>query len=104
MDFSKKVIYLCKSLSKNTINFELIKQIVRSSCSIGANYREANESLGKKDFVHRLRISRKEAKETTYWLEIILEANPEFKQQVQILIRETQELRNIISAIIDKAN
>ncbi|MBU3924437.1 four helix bundle protein [Patescibacteria group bacterium] len=59
--------------------------------------------MGKKDFIHRLRISRKEAKETSYWLEIILEANPEFKQQIQILIRETQELRNIISAIISKA-
>ncbi len=103
LEFSKKVIYLCRSLSKNTINFELIKQIIRSACSIGANYREANESLGKKDFVHRLRISRKEAKETTYWLELILEANPEFKQQIQVLIKETQELRNIISAIIDKS-
>lgn len=103
LEFSKKIICLCKSLPKNTINFELIKQIVRSSCSIGANYREANESLGKKDFVHRLRISRKEAKETTYWLELILEANSEFDKQAQVLIKETQELRNIISAIIDKA-
>ncbi|MBU3965204.1 four helix bundle protein [Patescibacteria group bacterium] len=104
LEFAKKVIYLCKSLPKNTIGLELIKQIIRSACSVGANYREANEALGKKDFVHRLRISRKEAKETTHWLELILEANPEFKQQIQILIKETQELRNIISAIIDKAN
>jgi four helix bundle protein len=103
LEFAKKVIYLCKSLPKNTINLELIKQIIRSSCSIGANYREANEALGKKDFTHRLRISRKEAKETTYWLELILEANPEFKQHAQILIKETRELRNIISAIIEKS-
>lgn len=103
LEFSKKVIHLCKLLPKNTINFELIKQIVRSACSIGANYREANEALGNKDFIHRLRISRKEAKETTYWLEIILEANPEFKQQIQVLIKETQELRSIISAIIGKS-
>jgi len=103
LEFSKGVVRLCKSLPKNTINFELIKQIVRSACSIGANYREANEALGKKDFTHRLRISRKEAKETSYWLEIILEANPEFNQQIQVLLKETQELRNIISAIISKA-
>jgi len=103
LEFAKKVVYLCKSLPKNTINFELIKQIVRSACSVGANYREANEAVGKKDFTHRLRISRKEAKETTYWLELIIEANPEFKQEIQSLIEETQELRNILSAIIEKS-
>jgi len=103
LEFAKKVIFLCKSLPKNTINFEFIKQIIRSASSIGANYREANEALGKKDFTHRLRISRKEAKETTYWLELILEANPEFRQKLEILIIETRELRNIISAIIEKS-
>ena len=103
LDFSKNVIRYCKSLPNNTINFKLIDQLVRSACSIGANYREANDSLGKKDFVHRLRISRKEAKETIYWLELIVEANPDKKATVVPLLTEAIELRNILSAIITKS-
>ena len=102
LKFSKDVICLCNKLPKNTINLEIIKQIVRSACSVGANYREANESLGKKDFTHRLRISRKEAKETTYWLEILLESNQDFKTEIEKLLNEVQQLRNILSAIIGK--
>jgi len=103
LDFSKNVIRYCKSIPNNTINFKLIDQLVRSACSIGANYREANDSLGKKDFVHRLRISRKEAKETIYWLELIVETNPDKKITAVPLLTEAIELRNILSAIITKS-
>ena len=61
-EFAKRIIRLCKELPKDRINNPLVGQIIRSSGSIGANYREANEALGKKDFAHRLRIARKEAK------------------------------------------
>jgi four helix bundle protein len=104
LKFSKDVIRFCNKLPKNTVNFELIKQVVRSACSIGANYREANEALGKKDFIHRLRISRKEAKETSYWLEILAESNQNFKEEIEKLLNENQQLRNILSAIISKAS
>ncbi|MFZ6015756.1 MAG: four helix bundle protein [Patescibacteria group bacterium] len=50
LEFAKRIIRLCKKLPRNTINQQLVKQIVRSSSSIGANYREANDSLGEKDF------------------------------------------------------
>ena len=98
--YAKNIIHLCQSLPKNTINFRLIDQLVRSAGSIGANYREANDSLGKKDFVNRLRISRKEAKEALFWLELVQEANPTCNPQS--LIQECIELRNILSAIINK--
>jgi four helix bundle protein len=101
--FAKKIIRLCKELPNNAVNFKLVDQIIRSAGSIGANYREANESLGKKDFVHRLKIARKEAKETSFWLDLILEANQEKKQSINELIEEANELRNILSAIINKA-
>lgn len=103
LEFAKSIIRLCKVLPRNTINIELIKQLVRSSGSIGANYREANEALGKKDFVHRLRIARKEAKETNYWLELIKEANSSAENQIIVLAKENQELRNILSSIIEKS-
>lgn len=101
--FAKQIIKLCKALPKDTIKIELIKQIMRAGCSIGANYREANEALGKKDLIHRLRIARKEAKETHYWLELISEADPQFKAETESLMREVQELRNILTAIIEKS-
>ncbi len=101
-DFAKRIIRLCKELPKNIINNPLISQIVRSSGSVGANYREANDALGKKDFVHRLRISRKEAKETKHWLELITEANLGVENKLKDLKQENQELINILSAIIVK--
>jgi len=78
LEFAKAVIRLCKRLPKTPVTIELIKQISRSGTSVGANYREANEALGRKDFIYRASIARKEAKETTYWLELILEATPSF--------------------------
>src|SRR3989344_9546885 len=59
LEFGKRIIRLIKELPKNTVTIELTKQLTRSGCSIGANYREANDALSKKDFVHRLRIARK---------------------------------------------
>ena len=102
-EFAKQVIYLCKKLSRDSINNRLIGQIVGSSGSIGANYREANDALGKKDFVHRLKISRKEVKETLHWLELIETANPSFEKEIQELYQEASELKNILSSIIIKA-
>ena len=102
-DFAKRVIRLCKELPRDTINRRLVDQIIRSSGSVGANYREANEAISKKDFLHRLRISRKEAKETEHWLELIKEANPEFSERMNELFQEIKEIRNILSAIIEKS-
>lgn len=101
LQFSKNVINICKEVPRNPINLPLINQIVRSSTSIGANYREANDGLGKKDFVHRLRIARKEAKETSYWLDLLAEADPRI--DFSSLIKECRELRNILSSIITKS-
>lgn len=65
LEFSKKNIRLCKKLPSSAINREVISQLIRSSGSIGANYREANDALSKKDFSHRIKITRKEAKRNT---------------------------------------
>jgi len=100
-EFAKRVVRLCRSLPKDSINNRLSGQAVGSAGSVGANYREANDSLGKKDFLHRMRISRKEAKEVIHWLDLIEEANPEFKERMQELKQEAKELKNILSTIID---
>ena len=90
--FSVKVRKFLKSLPKTISNFEDGKQVIRSSRSIGANYIEANEKLGPKDFLHRLRIARKEAKESVYWLRIIKEENELDKNsEILLLIDESEQ-------------
>ena len=73
--FSKAVRLFVKTLPKTTANVEDGRQLIKASGSVGANYREANESLSKKDFLMRIKISRKEAKECDYWLRLIHETN-----------------------------
>lgn len=101
LQFAKNIIDICKKIPKNSVNLPLVNQIVRSATSIGANYREANDGLGKKDFIHRLRIARKEAKETSYWLDLLVETDPQI--DFSSLTKECQELRNILSSIITKS-
>lgn len=103
LEFSKRIAKMCKALQKNEINDVYIKQIIRSATSVGANYREANEKLGKKDFVHRMKISRKECKETRYQIELIIDVNQDLSKRIKPLLDESIELRKILSTIIDKS-
>ncbi|MBK7107312.1 MAG: four helix bundle protein [Ignavibacteriae bacterium] len=103
-EFAKSVRILIKTLPKTIANGEDSKQVIRSSGSVGANYIEANESLGKKDFLLKVQISRKEAKESGYWLRLIDETNElENKNEIKKLIQESVELTKIFSAIIEKS-
>ena len=101
--FAKAVNSYVNSLPKTQSNIENGKQLVRSAGSVGANYIEANESLGKKDFLMRLKISRKEAKESRFWLELT-NPNEDRLQNKQELIQESTELIKIFSAILVKSN
>ncbi len=101
--FAKNVRLFIKKLPFNNANNEDGKQVIRSSGSVGANYIEANEPLGEKDFLMKLKISRKEAKESAYFLRLIKETNDEtYNKEAQVLLQESQELTKIFSAIILK--
>ena len=100
--FAKEVNDLCKSLPHDRINNRLIDQLVRAAGSVGANYREANEAVSKRDFAYRIRISRKEVKESRHWLELVAAANSTVLGNAERLSREADELRNIFSAILSK--
>ena len=103
LKFTQDVIQFCKQLPRNTINLELTSQLVRAAGSIGANYIEANESLSKKDFVHRIKICRKEARESSYWLKVIANANSESRDPGS-LVNETVELVKIFASILKKSS
>ena len=92
--FAKEGRLFIKTLEKTIANIEDAKQVVRSSGSVGSNYIEANESLSKKDFVFRIKISRKEAKESTYWLRLINDTNKLSNNELaENLIQESIELK-----------
>ena len=102
--FAKAVRTSIKTLPKTIANLEDCKQLVRASGSVGANYIEANESLSKKDFSMRIKISRKEAKESAYWLRLIKETNNiENDDAIQCLMQEAIELKKISSSILEKS-
>ena len=97
LEFTKQIKLLIKGLPRTLTNIEFSKQLIRSAGSIGANYIEANESLGKKDFIMHIRISCKEARETKYWLNLIDTHNEESRQK---LIRECSELVMIFGSML----
>ncbi len=102
LTFAKNVYGYVRDLPKDTANIETGKQLVRSAGSIGANYREANEALGKKDFLMRIRISRKEAKETIFWLELSEPLKEKEKLKAELL-DEANQLMKICGAILEKS-
>ena len=104
LEFAKKVIRLCKKLPHNIVNHEISGQLIRSSGSVGANYREANDALSKKDFTYRIRITRKEAKESHYWLQLLTEANADMAEEVSALLDEAVQLKKIFSSIAEKSS
>jgi four helix bundle protein len=103
--FAQAVRVFVKKLPITVANAEDIKQVVKSSGSIGANYIEANESLSKKDFILRIKISRKEAKETIYWLRLIdCGDNTVLASDCEGLLQEAVELKLILSSILKKSD
>jgi four helix bundle protein len=103
LEFAKRTIGFCKGLPKNAIDIDSIKQLVRSATSVGANYIEANESLSKKDFIARIKICRKEAKETGYWLKLIETDHTSLRNEQELLLKESIELMKIFGSILTKS-
>jgi len=102
LKFSQQVIGFINKLPKTYANIEIIKQLIRSAGSVGANYIEANESLSKKDFVMRIKICRKEAKESRYWLMLIDVNKKDMHDEKEYLIKESTEMMKIFGSILEK--
>ena len=104
LEFAKRVRAFVAKLKSTSANIEDGKQLIRSSGSIGANYIEANEALSKKDFAMRVKICRKEAKESRYWLRLIdTSGKSELEQERKELESEARELTHIFGSIVTKS-
>jgi len=103
LKFAKDVRTLIRKLPMSMANKEDGKQLIRSSGSVGANYREANESLSKKDFLMRIKICRKEASESRYWLSLIdAKDNRNMIKEIDELMDECLQLQKIFGSIVTK--
>ena len=102
LNFARRVNEYVNALPKSITNVENGRQLARSAGSVGANYIEANESLSKKDFVMRVKISKKESKESRYWL-MLSEPKEESMKEKELLIEETVELMKIFGSILEKS-
>lgn len=104
LNFARSVRIFVKKLPRTIGNIEDGKQVVRSSGSVGANYIEANEALSKKDFLMRIKICRKESKESKYWL-LLLDTNDDklLNSERDILVKEGTELMMIFGVILRKS-
>ncbi|KAB2880654.1 four helix bundle protein [bacterium] len=102
--FAKNTALFCKQLPKTISNREHVSQLIRASGSVGANYIEANESVSKKDFIFRIKICRKESKESAFWIRLIKDLNTaDFNETSLVLLNEAIELKKIFSAILEKS-
>lgn len=101
LNFAGRVNSYVNKLPRTIPNIENGKQLVRSAGSTGANYIEANESMSKRDFVMRVKISKKEAKESRFWL-LLTEPSKEHQKEKDELIQEATELMKILGSILEK--
>ena len=101
--FGKRIRAYCRKLKKDLANIEDIKQLVKASGSVGANYIEANENVGKGDLKYRIKVCRKESKESMHFLGLIeLFGSEVLEKERDALIDEATQLRKIFSSMIKK--
>lgn len=101
-EFGEAVIRFCKTIPRHVITEPLIKQIVRSATSVGANYCEADEAVSRKEFRQKIGTCKKEARETKHWLRMLAAAEPGYAAAARDLWKEANELFLIFAAIFRK--
>ena len=97
--FGEEVIRFAKKIPVNSVTSRLINQLVGAATSVGANYCEADDSVSKKDFKHKISISKREAREAKFFLRMIVTAVPELKEEARPLWQEAKELHLIFAKI-----
>jgi four helix bundle protein len=101
--FGEDIIISCKKVPRDEITKSLVSQLIKSGTSVEANYCEADCAESRKDFEHKLSISKKEAKESKHWLRMIAKAIPDLKNGAKLLWKESNELQLIPISIIKKS-
>ena len=98
-EFAVRVIRFVGEFNSSAAGRVISNQLLKSGTSIGANYREANRAVSRRDFTYKISIAEKEASETMYWLEICLETRLGKRQTCEDLLAESRELLAIFTSI-----
>jgi four helix bundle protein len=99
-DFALDIVMLYKFLTEKRKEFVLSKQLLRSGTSIGANIREAIDGQSKPDFLSKMNISLKEARESLYWIDLLADSNYIDIEQKQKIYKKCEELIRILVSIV----
>jgi four helix bundle protein len=102
--FGEEVIRFARKISRDCVTKDVITQFVDAGTAIGVIYCEVDDAESKKDFRHKIGLCKKEARETKYWLRIIVVACPELKDAARILWTEAKELHLIFNSIFQKVS
>lgn len=102
--FGEKIIGLAMKIPRNTITIPILRQLIRSGTSVGANYMEANGASSKRDFKNKIHICKKETKETMHWLRMLAKAYEKARDECRELWKETKGYAKLFSSIISSLN
>ena len=103
LEFARRIRTFVKLLPRTVGNVEDVRQLIRSSGSVGANYIEANGALGKRDFAMKIKVCRKETKESRYWLNLLdTQRRQQAEGERRKMVQEATELMSIFGAILKK--
>ena len=102
--FSEDVIDFLKNIKRNLLNESILKQLIRSATSVGANYCEVNNASSKNDFRNKIYICKKEINETKYWFRVLTKIDSGLKDKTRKLWQEAQELNLIFQKIVNSLN
>ena len=102
-EFARRVRDFCRKLKWDLINTEYIKQLIKASGSVGANYIEASDDLGKADEKMKIKLSRREAKESNHWLRLVItDDDSKLEEERTSLVDEAEQIKKILSTIVNK--
>ena len=99
-EFALEIIKLVRLMPKDTAGYALGRQLIRSGTSVGANIEEAQGASSKKDFTNKINIAKKEARETRYWLNLIIDSGILVKPKVESVLKDCNSILNILTAIV----
>ncbi len=102
-DFALKIVLLVRGLPREVAAYEIGRQLLKAGTSIAANHEEARGGFSKDDFIYKINTAFKEAKETSFWLRLLRDSEIVRKEQIEELISESKEIRNILGASVKTA-
>lgn len=102
-EFALRIVKFVRMLPREMVAYEIGKQLIRAGTSIAANYEEAKGAFSKEDFIYKISVAFKEAKETTLWLKLLKDSKIVEGTEIDALIQEAKEVRNILGKSVTTA-